>query len=132
MRRIDAQKLQQWKERFLRFQSSELTVERFCAREQVSPNTFYYWMKRVGWRSAKLRSVPRAPDRFGESVRHATFAALAPNSAMVQFRLHGAEISVPANCFEVIRFLTRCVQHATTDRRDAFQEIHVRNSIAAE
>lgn len=132
MRRFDGQKLQQWRERFDRFQSSGLTVEQFCSSEHVSPNTFYYWMKRVGWRSTKVRSARRASERFGEPVHRATSVTVAPNSAMIQFRLHAAEISVPANCLDVIRCLTLCVQRAPTDRNDAFQEVRVRHSMAAE
>jgi hypothetical protein len=131
MRRIDGQKLQQWKERFDRFQSSGLTVEQFCSNEHVSPNTFYYW-KRVGWRSTKVRSASLVSERFGEPVRRSTSATVAATSGMVQFRLHAADIWVPANCLDVIRCLTLCVQHAPTDHSDAFQEVRVRHSMAAE
>ena len=132
MRRPDEQKLQQWRDRFDRFQSSGLTVEQFCSSEHVSANTFYYWMKRVGWRSTKVRRDWRASERFGEPVRRVSSTAVASHSAMVLFRLHAAEISVPAHCLDVIRYLTLCVQHAPTDRNDAFQEVRVRHPIAAE
>ena len=129
---LDGQKLQQWRGRFDRFRSSGLTVEQFCSSEHVSANTFYYWMKRVGWRSTKVRPARRASERIGEPERLATSAAAASNSAMVHFRLLAAEISVPANCLDVIRCLTLCVQHSPRDRNDAFQEVRVRHSLAAE
>jgi hypothetical protein len=132
VRRPDEQKLQQWRERFDRFQSSGLTVEQFCSNEHVSANTFYSWMKRVGWRSTKVQPAWRAPERFCKPVRRVTVPAGARNSATVHFRLHAAEISVPANCLDVIRCLTLCVQHSPTERNGVFQEVRVRHAMMAE
>src|SRR5262245_31159714 len=98
MRQLDGQRLHQWKERFMRFRSSGLTVEQFCSHEHVSANTFYYWKKRVDGAPTTGRAAPckQSFDRCGEPGRRASSLAVAPSNAMVHFRFHAAEISVPA------------------------------------
>ena len=63
-RRPDAQKLSQWRGRFRRFWGSGLSVARFCAAEDVSASSFYYWQK-------KLRPPTRrgAVGAYGRGVR---------------------------------------------------------------
>jgi hypothetical protein len=41
-RRLDVEKQRKWEERFTQFRASGLTVSRFCTRERVTANTFYY------------------------------------------------------------------------------------------
>jgi hypothetical protein len=50
------------------------------------------------------------------------------NTALVRFSWNaGVEVSVPADCLSVIRCLAECLQHAHTERPDAFQELVVRS-----
>ena len=132
MRRLDGQKLHLWKERFKRFRSSGLTVGEFCSNERVSANTFYYWKKRVDGGPATVRVAQReqAFQRLVEPGRRAS--SVAPSNALVQFRFHAAEISVPANCLDVIRCLTLCAQHVPSESNHAFHEVRPRHSIATE
>ena len=131
MRRLDGQKMQQWKERFTRFRSSGLTVEQFCSNEHVSANTFYYWRKRVDGRvTARLAQREAAFDGLDEPGRRAT--SVKPNNALVHFRFHAAEISVPANCLDVIRCLTLCAQRVQLETNHTFHEVCPRHSIATE
>lgn len=127
-RRLDGQKRRQWEERFKRYRSGGLTVARFCANECVSVNTFYYWAKRIGLRSTRVRSAARdgASERHREPVRHTHVSAVAAYTGLILFRLGAAvEVSVPANCLDAIRCLTHCIQHSRAERSDAFHEVVV-------
>lgn len=127
---LDIQKRREWEQRFERYRAGGLTVGRFCANERVSVNTFYYWAKRIGSRPSRSRTDQ--PDKTSEGVpqrvRQAAplDLATATNEAVVRFRLSSAvEVSVPANCLEVIRCLALCVQPAPAERGTAFQEVVV-------
>jgi hypothetical protein len=127
-RRLDGQKRRQWEERFERYRASGLTVGRFCANERVSVNTFYYWSKRMGRRSTTARPAERegVSDGSRDSELRRRVSAAATNSPLVHFRLGAAvEVSVPANCLDVIRCLVDRVQPSRAERSDAFQEIVV-------
>ena len=128
--RLDIQKQRQWKERFRRYRSGGLTVERFCAEERVSPNTFYYWARRVGSQGVRPGSAPAdqtlegMPERARQS--GAMDLAAAANAGVVRFRLNAAvEVWVPANCLEVIRCLAQCIQCPSVECVDGFQEVIV-------
>lgn len=127
-RRLDVQKRRQWEQRLERHRGSGLTVGRFCAGERVSVNTFYYWAKRLGVPSRKPRIGPaeKASESRHPPVRQAAAPDLAENAAVVLFRLNAAvEVSVPADCLEVIRCLANCVQHSQLERSAAFHEVVV-------
>lgn len=129
-RRLDVQKRRQWEQRLGRHRASGLTVGRFCADENVSVNTFYYWAKRLGGPSRKPRIAPAAKTSEGRRppVQQAAAPELprAANAAVVRFRLNAAvEVSVPADCLEVIRCLANCVQHSQLERNAAFHEVVV-------
>ena len=129
-RRLDVQKRRQWEQRLERHRASGLTVGRFCADERVSVNTFYYWAKRLGGPSRKSRIAPAAQASEGRRppVRQAAASDLVvpENAAVVRFRLNAAvEVSVPADCLEVIRCLANCVQHSQLERNAAFHEVVV-------
>ena len=132
MQRRDGQKMQQWKERFKKFRSSGLTVEQFCSNEHVSINTFYYWRKLVNRPEVTVRFARREPafETIGEPGRRVT--SVPPNNALVHFRFHAAEISVPANCLDVIRCLTLCAQHAQVENNHTFHEVRPRHSMTTE
>jgi hypothetical protein len=129
-RRLDVQKRQQWEQRFERHRASGLTVGRFCANERVSVNTFYYWAKRLGTPSRRpqivraQKSRERAPQRVRQTAAPGLVAA--GNAAVVLFRLNAAvEVSVPADCLDVIRCLANCVQHAPAEHSNRFHELVV-------
>ena len=125
MMQRDDYKMHQWKERFKKFRSSGQTVEQFCSSEHVSINTFYYWRKRVDDRPATVRSAERMPafERLGKPGPRTT--SVVQDNALVHFRFDAAEISVPANCLEVIRCLTLCAQHAPLESNHAFREVRL-------
>ena len=126
--RLDVQKQRQWEERFRRYRSGGLTVERFCAEERVSPNTFYYWARRVGSQRAKPRSAPAGQtlEQMPERARQAAAPDLAADAGVVRFRLNTAvEVWVPANCLAVIRCLADCLQGSAAEPATGFQEVIV-------
>jgi len=126
-RGLDVQKLRQWEQRLERHRASGLTVGRFCADERVSVNTFYYWAKRLGGLSRKPQVAPAAEGRRAPVRQAAASDLVVPaNAAVVRFRLNAAvEVSVPADCLEVIRCLANCVQHSQLERNAAFHEVVV-------
>ena len=129
-RRLDVQKRRQWEQRFERHRASGLTVGRFCENERVSVYTFYYWAKRLGTPSRQPRMVRAQKSRKGSPQRVRQTAAPGPvaamNAAVVHFRLNAAvEVSVPADCLDVIRCLANCVQHAPADHSNTFHELVV-------
>lgn len=128
--RQDLQKRQAWEVRFERFRASGLTIARFCEQEQVSVHTFYYWAKRVGSNSLRpsLSGTGKASRRSRSSLKHASTAGGTSNAALVRFYWNAAvEVSVPADCLDVIRCLAECLQHTRAERPDAFQELVVRS-----
>lgn len=132
-RQIDVEKRREWKERFERFHASGLTVARFCASEPVSEHTFYYWAKRIGRPSTAVRSTAArpaarngAPQRQREPVRRKRVSPVAANSPLIHFRLNaGIEVSVPADCLDVIRCLVNSAQSSRAEGNDAFHEVIV-------
>ncbi len=134
-RRLDVQKRRQWEERFERFRAGRSTVARFCTKEGVSVNTFYYWAKRldlhstvVDRRSTRTRSAerPRAAEQDREPVGSAHVSAEITSAPLVHFRLGAAvEVSVPAHCLDVIRCLAQGLQRSLAEQPAAFQEVVV-------
>jgi len=127
---LDDPKRQQWEERFERYRSGGLTVAHFCAQEHVSVNTFYYWAKRVGLQAGRS-PTPRegkTPRAMSTRIRQTPALALAPtaNGGVVIFRLGTAvEVSVPANCLDVIRGLAHWLQPSSVECAEVFQEVVV-------
>ena len=131
-RQLDVEKQREWERRFERFRVSGLTVARFCANEPVSENTFYYWAKRIGKHSTAqslaARSSERdgAPERPREPKRRNRLSAPVATGPLVHFRLNaGLEVSVPANCLDVIRCLAQSFRPSRAERSDAFHEVVV-------
>ena len=50
-----------WHQRLARFQSSGLSVARFCAAEQLSVPSFYAWRRRLRDRTAAPDPAPLVP-----------------------------------------------------------------------
>jgi len=68
MSRSDDGKGEVWSKRFERFSSSGLAVTRFCAVEQVSVASFYYWRKKFG-QADPPRSTRRMPGGSQQATR---------------------------------------------------------------
>lgn len=60
-RSTDPKKVALWQTRFQRYLGSGLSVARFCAAEDVSESSFYYWHKKLG--PLKRRPPARAENR---------------------------------------------------------------------
>jgi hypothetical protein len=60
-RSTDPKKVALWQTRFQRYLGSGLSVARFCAAEEVSEASFYYWLRKLG--PLKRRPRVRAEDR---------------------------------------------------------------------
>jgi len=105
----DSQKLALWRERFARFSRGELPVGAFCAREQVSVASFYYWREKVGRPS---QGRPRA-DRPGV-FQPVTVVPVAP---AVRIALPGGtRIEVGAEDLEVVRAVVEAVARSDAGR----------------
>lgn len=140
VRRWNSQRRQEWEERLARFRASGLTVGRFCASENVSVNTYYYWAKRLGVRGGGragggrqyLGSDPR-PDMTAErltpikATRSSNEAKrAAEDAALVHFQWEsGLRVSIPANCLDAIPCVVESARQATPERANAFQQILV-------
>lgn len=124
--REDALKRRAWESRFARYQSSGLTVARFCEQEGVSAHTFYYWARRAGWASVRTPSSAPGSVPRRRPVKDTPKATGICNAALVRFDCDtGMRVSVPADCLDAIRCLAECLRRAKEGRSDAFQEVIV-------
>lgn len=101
----DSQKLALWRERFARFARGELPVGAFCAREQVSVASFYYWREKVGQSGRPSQGQPRAnrPGVFQP-------VTVVPAVPAVRIALPGGtRIEVGAEDLEVVRAVVEAV-----------------------
>ena len=57
-------RVQQWRERFERFEDSKMTVRQFCLDESVSQPSFYYWKKQVPRRKRARAENTQQGSRF--------------------------------------------------------------------
>lgn len=90
-REVSSTKEDQWRSRLRRFQSSGMSVIRFCEAERVSAPAFYQWRKR-------LQTDERKQDR-------PTFlpVRLTPAAAVEIHLPNGARVCLPAGQAEVLR-----------------------------
>jgi hypothetical protein len=124
-RSTDPKKVALWQTRFQRYLESGLSVLRFCAAEDVSESSFYYWLKRLGPlkrrrpareedRATRYADYPvrradrgiRAEDRNGCSEGRGLFrpVTVVPATSGVVVRLPGGtEIEVAAGQLDAIR-----------------------------
>lgn len=95
-RSTDPNKAALWQGRFRRFVHSGEPVARFCAAEQVSESSFYYWQKKLG------PLGPGAPGRARHAKDHA--ADCASRRAVTEDRQVFRPVTVvPAPCGMVVR-----------------------------
>ena len=132
VRRIDSIKRQLWEQRLQRFQSSGLTISRFCLREKVGVHTFHYWAKRLrAGNSTECREsqLPTENSRRAVAVGTANETNYTQqDAAMVQFQFErGLRVSIPAHCLEAIRCLVQSVQESLPNQDACFQEVIVRD-----
>jgi len=69
-----------WRSRLRRFQSSGLSVTRFCQVERVSMPSFYQWRKRLGISTVKGPAPTFVPVRLTQAT---TVEIYLPNGARV-------------------------------------------------
>ena len=114
-RRLDEGKRQLWERRFAEFRASGLTVTRFCHDADVSPKTFYYWMRRLNANTIRSKgpgsAKPRGRRAAGPHAR-AFVPALAlapphlgehrPERIEVRFGRH-TRASIPAHCLAALQ-----------------------------
>ena len=114
-RRLDEGKRQLWERRLAEFRASGSTVTRFCQDAEVSPKTFYYWMRRLNPSTTRRKGVPRSkpPGRRAVVPRARTFVpalALAPphlgehrpERIELRFGRH-TRASIPAHCLAALQ-----------------------------
>jgi len=111
VRSSDPKKLSLWQGRFRRFLDSGLAVARFCAIEQVSESSFYYWQKKLGPRALRRPTRAEGHGTCAED-RDACFkdrgvfqpVAVVPAGCGVVVRLPGGtQIEVGAAHLDAIR-----------------------------
>lgn len=61
----NSQSAHAWAERFVRFQSADMSVAQFCNAEGVSQARFYYWRRKLhGPQTAAQRKPAKSVPRF--------------------------------------------------------------------
>ena len=123
-RSADPRKLALWQGRFQRFAESDLPVVRFCAAEDVSESSFYYWQKKLG--PTTRRRTTRAADRGvcsegrrGSGTGRGVFqpVTVVPATCRVVVRLPGgSRIDVGADYLEAIRAVVAETVRGAPDR----------------
>jgi hypothetical protein len=120
---MDQEKRRAWVSRLERFRQSGLTIAGFCAGEQVSVQTFYYWTRRIqSAESTSAGTTPRgAPAPTGEN---------GATRSHVHFQFGGGvEVSIPADCLEAIRCLAQCLQPSNAAPPVSFHQVLVRDAV---
>ncbi len=109
-RTADPSRAAQWWQRLARFESSSLSVARFCQRERISVASFYYWRK-------KLADQSPASGPAGRSVPQATAfqpVTVVPAAPALAVRLPGgAHLEVPAGDYRTVRVVVRELVRST-------------------
>lgn len=109
-RQDNIRKAREWTQRLRRFQSSGMTVAKFCEVERVAPHIYYYWVRR--FRAAGSKSAKSNDERQAHAVRERSDSAIVPGTGTsnVQLRLtSGIQISIPADNIDALRCIVRCL-----------------------
>ncbi len=115
-RSSDPKKLALWRDRFQRFLASGLAVARFCAVEQVSESSFYYWQKKLGPQG--LRRLAGAKDRDIAAENYDTRIDDAEGRGVFQ-----PVTVVPARCGVVVRLPGGTRIEVDADQIDAIRAV---------
>lgn len=139
VRRCNVEKRREWEQRLGRFQSSGLTVGRFCQRENVPIHTFHYWARQIrsgasttagahGTGSSSLANeILRRPSVRSQSAERSGPAT--NDTAVVRFLFDtGVQVSIPADCLAAIRCLVQAVQKPVLADAGSFHQVIVRDS----
>lgn len=109
-RTADPSRAAQWRQRLGRFESSSLSVARFCQRERISVASFYYWRK-------KLADQSPAPGPAGRSHSQAPVfqpVTVVPSAPALAVRLPGgAHLEVRAGDYQTVRVVVRELVRST-------------------
>lgn len=109
-RSTDAGKLALWRERLERFSRGDLSVGSFCAREQVSVASFYYWREKL---EASSQAGPHEPTDPQNLFRPVTVIP----AAAIRIELPGGvRIEVGAEHLEVVRAVVQALAHPSDGR----------------
>ena len=88
---VNSSREELWRSRLGRFQSSGLSVTRFCQVERVSMPSFYQWRKRLGVSTAKSPAPTFVPVR------------LTPATTVEIYLPNGARVCVPPGHADSLR-----------------------------
>jgi predicted alpha/beta hydrolase family esterase len=102
-RAVNSSKEEQWRSRLQRFQTSGVSVARFCQREQVSVPSFYQWRKRLAAATAKVTSPVFVPVRLTQ-----------PTAVEIQLP-NGARVRVPPGQPDALRVVIEAAGRLSGD-----------------
>ena len=103
-RSSDPAKAAQWRQRLLRFDTSNLSVSRFCRREGVSVASFYHWRKQL----AAPADMPSAGQRPSRSCAFKPLSITAATLPTIAVHLPGgARLEVPPGDYRTVRVVVR-------------------------
>lgn len=102
-----------WRERFERFQSSQMSVARFRQFEGVSQPSFYQWRRRL--------ANDRADSASGASGDAATSRSFAPvrlivGASVAAWLPGGTSLEIPLGDAEAARFVLETIVRADAER----------------
>ena len=96
-----------WRSRLNRFQSSGLSVTRFCQGEKVSVPSFYQWRKRLGMSTVNTPLPTFVPVRLTQSL-------------VVEIHLpNGARVCVPPEHVDSLRVAIETAGHLADEKQEA-------------
>lgn len=108
-RTADPSRAAQWRKRLERFESSSLSVARFCQRERISVASFYYWRKRFAAQSPS----PVLPRQTVPSTPAFQPVTVIPTAPALAVRLPGgAQLEVPSANLEIVRVVLHELVHS--------------------
>jgi hypothetical protein len=124
-RSVNQGALQLWRDRFLQFDKSPLTVARFCKSIRVSVATFYYWKQKLENETVSKGEVPEGAQGVARSriaapnsrafvpvfIDPRPVIAPRPDGGQVTVELAcGSRIRVPCEAVAVLRVLVQELQ----------------------
>ena len=108
-RSLSDRKAQEWRQRFLRFEKSRQTIDKFCRQEGFSPQSFYLWRKRLVRAAGLKPPATESPVGF-RPVR------LLPSSGVTVQLPGGTQLVVPTSDAECLRLVIETLARVDADR----------------